>query len=252
MDINFEEARKRAMEKIRKLLAVARDGRGNEHEAAIAAAQAEKLMRHYQVEAAEVILREIEQDESFDRGLEDVSFEGIAGHKPKQVPTWVGTIALGCGKLFTCKVDLVNTPQGLRVRFSGYRLDVELCQWVYRFLCETVYRLSREHGKGQGISYAKSFRAGASMELQKRLYSLAAEREDANLEARTSGNGTAMVLYDRKQQRVDEMFGAQTSRQYRMSGGDDRGYSAGREAGANINIPTNRPVSNAKPSGYIS
>jgi len=246
MDDLTKAARERAMDKIRKLLAMAKDGRGNENEAANAASQAEKLMRHYQIEAGDVTLKDIEQDESFDRDVEDVSFEGIKGHKPKQAPTWVGVIAIGCGAAFTCKVDLIGTNEGVKVRFSGYAMDVMLCKWVYRFLCETVFRISKEQMKGLGMSAAKSFRAGAANMLQDRLYALKAQRDMENEAARTQGSGTGLVIYDRKQERIEEMFGAQKVKSTKNTHSDREAYARGREAASKINIPTNRPLEGNK------
>ena len=237
-----ELARERAVDKIRKLLAVANDGRGNEHEAAIAAGQAEKLMRHYQVEASDVIMKEIEQDEAFEQGTENVSFENITGHKPKQTPSWVGYIAVGCGEAFTCKVDLVNTYEGVKVRFSGYALDVMLCRWVYKFLCEQVFRISKETTKGLGMSAAKSFRMGAASVLQSRLKALKKER---NAEVQATGTGTSLVLYARKEARVEEMFGSTKTQQKKHTASDSAAYHAGRDAASKMNIPTNRPLGNS-------
>ena len=250
MDDLTKAARERAMDKIRKLLAMAKDGRGNENEAANAASQAEKLMRHYQIEAGDVTLKDIEQDESFDRDVEDVSFEGIKGHKPKQAPTWVGVIAIGCGAAFTCKVDLIGTNEGVKVRFSGYAMDVMLCKWVYRFLCETVFRISKEQMKGLGMSAAKSFRAGAANMLQNRLYALKAERDRENefTKQKNLGHtpGMGLAIYDRKQERVEEMYGAQKTKQTSSSHSDREAYARGREAASKINIPTNRPLEGNK------
>jgi Protein of unknown function (DUF2786) len=242
--------RDRALDKIRKLLAVARDGRGNENEAAIAAGQAESLMRKWQVESAEELLEEVQRDDAFDRGLEDVSFEGIKGHAPKRAPTWVGFIAIGCGAAFTCKVDLVRTPAGVMVRFSGFAPDVVLCRWVYRFLCERVFELSRERCAGCGMAVAASFRLGAAGALQDRLY-LIRESRFADLEAAASRGGagpasagpsTAIALYDAKARRVEEMFGGQEKVQREVDPGSAIGYMMGHEAGSRMHIPTNAPI----------
>jgi hypothetical protein len=235
-------ARERAFDKIRKLLSMARDGRGNEHEAAVAAGQAEKLMRYYQIEAADVVMEEIEKEEAFTRETENVSFEGIAGHCPKQVPNWVGYIAVGCGKAFTCKVDIVNSPAGLRVRFSGYAMDVMLAKWVYAFLCETVFRISKERCKGQGMSAAKSFRVGAAGVLQRRLEVLVTERKSDQEQQASAGQGTALALYDRKAERVEEMFGSTKTKQTKTSVGDRSAFLDGQRTGQTMSIPTNRPL----------
>lgn len=245
MDALNTMARERAVDKIRKLLAVARDGRGNEHEAANAASAAEKLMRHYQIESADVVMDELTKDEAFERGMENVSFEGIAGHKPKQTPPWVGYIAVGCGEAFTCKVDLVSTIEGVKVRFSGYAMDVMLCRWVYSFLCQEVFRISKEHCKGRGMSASKSFRLGAASVLQARLKEMKATRTKEAEQSAAVGSSTALVLYDKKESRVEEMFGATKTQQKKHTASDAGAYWAGREQAAKMAIPTNRPLSGA-------
>ena len=47
MDQDRNERRARMLEKVRKLLAMARDGRGNENEETIAMRQANKIMAEY-------------------------------------------------------------------------------------------------------------------------------------------------------------------------------------------------------------
>lgn len=245
-------SRERAFDKIRKLLAMARDGRGNENEAAIAASQAEKLMRYYQIESADVVMQELEQDDQFEQGIEDVSFEGIAGHKPKQTPSWVGYIAIGCGEAFTCKVDIVRTPEGIKVRFSGYAMDVMLCRWVYRFLCETVFRISKERCKGLGMSASKSFRLGAASVLQRRLKDLKKSAvEEAEVQA-GSGTSTALVLVNRKEERVQEMYGKTKTKQSRYTAGDAAAYRDGMAQANKMNIPTNRPLSGQAAQGRLA
>lgn len=234
-------SREKAMEKIRKLLAMANDGRGNENEAAAAARQAEKMMRAWQVSAADVVLKELEQDEAFDRGLADAYF---GPRDPRHVPAgasgWVGVTAIGVGRLCTCKVDLVDTKDGVKVRFSGYSMDVALAQWLYHYLCTTVYRLSKQHYAGRGQAAAKAFRSGAANELQRRMFLMVEERARDN---RAAGQGsTALVIYDRKQQRVDEMFGAQSTRKTRSTASDRAAYAHGREEGSRVAIHTNRPI----------
>jgi len=186
------EARERAISKIRKLLAMANDGRGNEHEAANAARQAEHMMAEYQVSAADAIMVELEREDAFDQGAEDVYF---GPRDPRYVPSsaasWVGVVAIGCGAAFTCKVDQARDPKsGYPVmRFSGYSLDVQLCRHVFQVLCATVYRLSVQNYRGKGAAAAKAFRSGAAGTLQRRLFELrrAAARERAGRQRHRAG-----------------------------------------------------------------
>lgn len=249
MDEQANQARLRAMDKIRKLLAMANDGRGNEQEAETAARQAEAMMRIYQVEAADIILEEIEKEDAFDRGLE-AAYYGPTDprHIPASASGWVGVIAIGCGAAFTCKVDTVVTPQGVKVRFSGYSLDVQLCRWVFVYLCQTVYRLSTQNYKGKGATAAKAFRSGAGGELQRRLFQI---RDARNADNKLSG-GTALVLYDRKAQRVAEMFGEQKTKNSRASIRDQAAFAHGQEEGKRVNINTNRPIGQSASAARIT
>lgn len=232
--------REKALGKIRKLLALARDGGATEAEAAAAARQAEKMMRAYQIADAEVVMREIEQDESFDRALAEVSPDVRRGQCPSNCPPWTGILAVGVARAFTCKVDMVRTAVGVKLRFSGYSLDVGLAAWVFGYLSETVWRLSKAHGGDR--SAGTSFRNAAATELQRRLFGIAAEREAENNRDRNTGGGTALALYDRKAERVREMFGEQKTKEQKQSPTDFAAAIAGREAGRQIPIHTNRPV----------
>ena len=237
MDTQMNEARTLAMSKIRKLLALAGNEAANEQEAATAARQAESLMRKHQVDSAEVTLEEITRDDAFDRDLADVSFEGIPNYISKAVPTWVGFIALGVGRLHTCKVDIANTAQGVKVRFSGYAPDVLVAKWTYQMLCETVYRLSKTQGKGMGMAFNKSFRMGAASKLQSMLMDMFRAREQENKEQ--SATSMALVVLGNKVARVEEMFGAQKTKSTPMSVGSRSGYEAGKTAASKISIANN-------------
>lgn len=232
-----DTARELAMSKIRKLLALASNEAANEQEAATAARQAEALMRKHQVDSAEVTLEEISRDDAFDRDLADVSFEGIPNYRSKAVPTWVGFIALGVGRLHTCKVDITNTIQGVKIRFSGYAPDVLVAKWTYQMLCETVYRLSKIHGKGMGMAFNKSFRMGAASKLQSMLLDMQRAREQENKEQ--SATSMAVMVLGNKVARVEEMFGAQKTRSTPHTVSSRNGYEAGKTAASKISIANN-------------
>lgn len=244
-----DTAREIAMSKIRKLLALASNEAANEQEAATAARQAESLMRKHQVDSAEVTLEEITRDDAFDRDLADVSFEGIPNYRSKAVPTWVGFIALGVGRLHTCKVDITNTMLGVKIRFSGYAPDVLVAKWTYQMLCETVYRLSKTHGKGMGMAFNKSFRMGAASKLQSMLMDMHRAREQENKEQ--GATSMALMVLGNKVARVEEMFGVQQTKKTSMAVGSLNGYEAGKTAAAKINIANNAVGSSQNTSKRI-
>jgi hypothetical protein len=233
-----QEQRTLALAKIRKLLALAGNEAASEQEAATAARHAESLMRQHQIDSIETTLDEIQKDDAFDRGYVDVSFEGRENYVSKSVPSWVGLIAVGVGSLHTCKVDTSWVQgRGVKIRFSGYAPDVLVATWTYTMLCETVFRLSKMHGKGMGMAFNKSFRMGAAIKLQQMMFEMSfARKQEAKQQSATSN---ALIVLDNKVARVEEMFGAQKLKSTSVSTSSRSGLEAGKAAASKINIASN-------------
>ena len=192
-------ARERALEKVRKLLRLARDGAASEQEAETAARQAEAIMRQHQIQEAETLLVQVEDDLAFSRELAAANPDHRGGHRFEKVPSWVGFVAVGVGALFTCKVDVVRTNAGLKLRYSGHELDARVAAWTHDALCAAVHRLSKERAWPTRRE-ATAFRHGCGARLQKRLRALRAERD--RQDRRPGAPGTALALFDRKAVRV--------------------------------------------------
>lgn len=227
------------MRKIRALLAMGTDGRGNMNEAEAAMRQAQAMMRKYQVEESEVVLDEL-RGKSHMRRASESPYAYKSSDIPTKVPAWVGVISIGVGRLTDTVIDIIMDSQaGARVRFSGYAPDVEFACWLYRYLIETVHRLAKERGGRR--SELESFRRGAAAELQRRLYALAAERDAEDKAEAGSGAGTALMVVNTKRAAVAEAFGGQ--RMKNTSGvRDAMSAMAGRQAASRIAIHTNRPI----------
>lgn len=240
--------RAKAIDKVQKLLAMANDARGNENEAANAASAAEKLMRKYQISAAEVIMEELTHDEAFYQEFAPAQFglDGSCTDFAKRCPKPTGVIAIGVAEAFDIRVSLVYTAYGLRALFSGYHLDVQLGVWIYGYLNQTMQRLAAE----QPAASRDDFRAGVAATLQRRLYAIRTERDAENQQhdqAAVPGSvtvGTAVALYDAKKSAVDERFGEQQKRQNKTGIKDMGAYSAGAAAAERINLHQNGPVEN--------
>jgi hypothetical protein len=245
MDDLQKNLRERGIEKIRKLLAVARDGGASENEAATAARQAEKMMRALQIDASELVLKDMENDEAFERELAAASPDVRPRQIPTKVPAWVGIIAVGVARMTTTKVDVVRTPAGVMVRFSGYAMDTAFARWTFDYLIGSVYERSRKSFAGRGRGVASSFRLGAAQVLQTRLKAIADERDAEMRAGATPSDRTAMVVWGTKEKRVEEMFGEQKVESKRVNPVDAAAYAAGREAGAGMSIHTNRPIGSA-------
>lgn len=234
-------ARDAALEKVRKLLALARDGGATENEAETAARQAAAIMRKYQIDAAETLMREMDDDVAFSRELAAANPDARGGHRFEHVASWVGYVAVGVADLFDCVVDIVQTRDGAKVRYSGLESDAKVASWTHDYLCATIFRLSRTSEYRSSRSAATAFRVGAGSRVQARLFAMRAERDRQDAALRANGSScTALTVIDRKRAIVGERFGAQRTQKARVRTHEHDAYDAGKRAGDGIQI--NRPI----------
>lgn len=234
--------RERAVEKVRKLLAMAYDGRGNMHEAEAAMRQATALMSKFNIEAAEAQLTDLCSDEP-DLAQEHCVPNYDKGARPaKSIPAWVGVIAVGVARLCQVKADGSRTKEGIAsVRFSGYATDVVFATWLLPILCRAVFNEARAQLGRATLAERETFRRAAAGQLQRRLKALANEEK-----TQVSSSSTALVVIDKKQQVIEQAFGEMkvssvdnSERARRDASAAAAGYSYGRS----VPIPRGRPVS---------
>lgn len=196
--------------KIKACLARAKDGSGaSPAEAATAARQAEALMRKYNLEMREVIAEDLNDPNNITWAY--VRSNMFKNNKAyiKDVQEWAQWIAVECGKLYDCKVALRRVPtEGMVVSFFGYKMDVDVCCWVYDYLLDCCRRASLqikpEHVPAYELErlrkepprlwtpiskYRAIFREGMATELARRL----AEAVEAKNSAITS-TGTSLIV----------------------------------------------------------
>jgi len=147
-----EDKLQKILDRIRKLYAVARDGRGNQNEAAVAAAQAAKMMAQYQLEEADLIAHELRHKDG------QIVSEEMAEHQyEKKLPTYYNWLATGVARVFQChtritwkmagpdqNVDLVPS-----MRIFGYSADVTVARWTFSYLLDQINRLTDEGWKSE-------------------------------------------------------------------------------------------------------
>lgn len=243
--------RERAIEKVRKLLAMANDGRGNLHEAEAAMRQATALMSKFNIEAAEAQLADLCSDEP-DLAQEHCVPSYDKGARPaKSIPSWVGVIAVGVARLCQVKADGSRTKDGTAsVRFSGYATDVVFATWLLPLLCRAVFNEARAQLGKASLAERETFRRSAACQLQRRLEALASEEK-----TQVASSSTALVVIDKKQQVIAEAFG-----EMRVSKVDNAGRArrdahaarAGVAYGNTVPIPRGRPIDLSKTSGRIA
>lgn len=241
------DERKQAMlTKVRKLLNMARDGRGNEHESEIAMRQANRIMAEYGIEEAEADISALDAGE-FVYGEAQCGPDGRAPEQGKiyrTMPGYAGVLAVGVAKFCDAIIARKETANGQMLVFKGEKDDVLLARWIFGCLIASIQHEQKASGwTARGDS--NSFRMAACATLQKRLYALRAERQKIHEEAKAASNSRALVVVNRKALEVVARFGEQKTSARRASLRSSGAAIAGHAAGQKINIPSGRPIASA-------
>src|SRR3990167_5146728 len=197
MDQERIERRARMLEKVRKLLAMGRDARGNANESEIAMRQANKLMAEYGIAEAECDMTAIQAGEMV-FGAAQCGPDGRApeqGRVYKSCPTWAGILAVGVARFTDSVIVRKMTANGDMLVFQGEREDVLLARWIFGVLIASIQSEQRASG-WKGRSDANGFRVSAASTLAVRLRELAAERVRIFEQARQMSNSRALVVVD--------------------------------------------------------
>lgn len=119
--------RERVIEKVRKLLALSHSS--NEHEAALAAAHAQRLLAEHNLAMSELEVRE--------EGAGEVELQ-VA----RTVPKWVCALFATVAKGFDCFPIVTTTATCSRLRFIGVGEDPEVASCTLQFLMAELRRLA--------------------------------------------------------------------------------------------------------------
>lgn len=237
------ERRAKMLDKVRKLLAMGKDGRGNEHEAETAMRQANRLMAEFGIEEAECDMGQIDRGEML-FGEAQFGHDGKAptqGKVYRSAPTYAGILVVGVGRFCDAIAGRKRTEHGELFTFKGEKNDVLFARWVFGVLIESILSEQKASGwRGRGDSNA--FRVAAASTLAKRLKELAAERRAMYEQAQAQSGSRALAVVDRKAIEVAQRFGVQKTRTSRVGNSSSGAGMAGHAAGSRINIPTGRPI----------
>lgn len=163
------------LRRIQKLLAMAEDGRGNANEAAAAAGMAEKLMRKFQLDNADVIAAELKTKKG--AGLSSAHvFANMKRDDPNRTPSaknppWAQHLACAIARLNDCEVrqSFANNKFGVYnacLTFFGYEADVSVSAFTFDFLVGEIIKATEQFNKAQrkaGLadkSSSEAFRRG--------------------------------------------------------------------------------------------
>lgn len=202
----------RTLDKIKKLLAVANDTRGDINETTAAARQAANMMREYNVTMAEMIESEIKSD---NKAI--VEEEMIGWCYKNKFPLWVTSTAISVADTFDCKVrtpynrDVNHQYYGyLYLHIFGYNTDVIVAKWVFSYLLDRQNDLAHKHWEANKANYKargysvqavkSSYLLGISGNIRK---VLKAYKDSLNEIVLSSGNSLMVI----KEHAITDKFG---------------------------------------------
>ncbi len=238
-----DERRAKMLEKVRKLLAMGRDGRGNANENETAMRQANKLMAEFGIAEAECDIQAMDAGAmSFGEAAAapDGSVPGTSKKVHRLFASWAGVLAVGVARFTDTVVTRRTREFGEVVVFQGEKNDVLLARWLFQVLIEACLIEQKKSGWTNGKAERNSFLGSAASALQDRLKTLARERH-AMYEA-VKSTSMALVVVDRKKDQIVARFGVQKTRSHHFARSSTGAAQAGSKAGQRINIPSGRPL----------
>jgi hypothetical protein len=120
------------IKKIRKLLALANSS--NEHEAALAASHAQRLLSEHNLAMADVEAKQRPR-----------SADKIETSVAKTLPKWVRNLSVGVCSAFDCRA--IHHPTQGKMTFIGVGADVQVASYTFAYLDKTVRKLCSNYMK---------------------------------------------------------------------------------------------------------
>ena len=240
------------LDKIRKLLALAKSA--NVHEAAAAAARAQSIIDKHKIDLA--LLQEEEQHEQDDASDEPVRrcLDFPLFTTGRRLPMWKWDLAWSLCNANQCRPWVSTEYNRSEKKYArmcyviGRASDAQTVQYLHQYLCHELDRLAKTH-TGKGRTWLNNFRMGAVSEIENRLeekqaYDHKALKQSAQTEVK-AGNENALVKVENALARIEEQgtmvekwMKAQDSMKYSDSRSDIMhdpvGFEQGRAAGASV------------------
>ncbi len=226
----------KVLEKVRKLLALAKSS--NEHEAASAAAKAAELMQEHQLEEAQL---RVEDDTIKADPIEEESLFGdLRGNKVY----WKASLAFGIAR----SVGAFTFWTGGALKVYGRTGAIQSVRYLFAYLVREVDRLAdakwaeaSSDTYESARSWKNGFRLGAASTIKERLIAQRIEAEEkqkieVEIKAVTS---QALVVVRKDTAELDAEFRKRMRGCRKTAGPTLRsrsGFQAGREAGADVSL----------------
>lgn len=223
------------LDKIRKLRALSQSS--NVNEAAAAAAAAERLIQEHNLSEAALHVEGAADDEVTNENALDLGSTIVA---------WQSNLIVHLMRAYQISGFYeTSRSDGARSKsFVAYgrKEDIDTLRYQFAFFTAEVTRLA-ERTKGQGRTFANSFRLGAVAAIGEALQS-------ARQATRSGATSSALVVVDRRAELAKEAMNAAhpklRKRQASSSRLDGRAYDLGKKAGAGIHQSAQITTSGAR------
>ena len=233
------------LRRVQKLLAIAQDSRGDPNETAAAAAQAEKLMRKFNLDHADVIAADLKRnaDDMMDSARVNANMKRDDANRTvlKRPPKWAGWIAFEIAMLHDVHTRFAwDSRTGVVVEFCGIKSDVQVAAWMFDYLVGqmivSVRNFGAQHRRDYGTApdkvannaYRDAFVSAMNSQLRALRKSKAAELEHHS-------SGTALVVA--KKAAIEAHFGIFTYGTSKRPQIRDRdAHAAGAAAGRKVDV----------------
>lgn len=136
------------MRRVKKLLAIAEDGRANAEEASAAAGMAERIMRKYQIEHADILAVELTRGGAESFSHEDVGSTLNPEGYSQEASGWAGILGVAVAQLHDCQARYVKTiKHGKTLRFQGFAADAQMARFTYLYLVAAMNAAAKQFTK---------------------------------------------------------------------------------------------------------
>lgn len=209
--------------RLKKLLAMSED-KSSPAEAANAAAMAENIMRKYQIDQADVIFKELDDGKQEHFGTADVGSRfNQAARGVLNGDRILSTLSVAVARLNDAQALFIQDSFfGRMIRFRGYKPDVEVCRFTFRYIMGTMQR-SANVCKDPSFEFKQGF-VTAVIEILKQA------KTDKDLEAQSNVGSRSLIIV--KSDAVGKFFGDVRYAKTSVSGGTashNQGYAEGKK-----------------------
>ena len=209
--------RAKLLDRVQKLLAMAKHSASNENEASIALRRAESMMRKYDIQYAELTAQTIKKDDM-------VAAETGEGRNS----SWVWTLAWSASYLTSTLPTRDN-----EIKFCGTPEDTQVALLMFDYLVGVTERLAKKfEGTRRGRN---SFKMGVVEGILVQCRAIKAERE-AELSKATTGKDLVVVKKDLIVKRFNLRYGSARSYSVGCNSSYMSGYVKGKKVSLNSQV----------------